>query len=287
MSKEPKDAFTGILRGWDTIIQNSYGLKDHISSLTAAREALKKVPDLGELFGALFYEIERNFSEGTPSPGLANSNWELRRAGEFSENTTSLEKRLEKRAVNPSPSALNGGDFDHELNRWFNQMPAGSGYVGSDSNKGSRIDLVYQSDHAGENYVFVELKLFNDSGTPIYAAFEILSYGFLYLFTRKNLLREFEPVPDRQRVLNAKVVQLIVLAPESYYTEFNRPVSELNRFAGTIDEALRPFAKEIVPELRMSFEFWRYTAPISETDAIDSFTGFKPAPYGEALSDPA
>lgn len=278
MSRQAKNRFTGILGGWDEIIRDHYGLKHEVTTKSAAREAYHVTPDLTALFEALFAQIERNLSS-SPSPRVADSNWNLRRAEKISTQNASLEKLLEKRVVSLS-SDLGGRNAEGE---WFNQVPAGSGFASSSSNRKNSIDLVYRCGD-GKEYAFIELKVCNKSGTPFYATFENLSYGFLYLVTRTNkrLGAIFAKAVEKP-ILEAERIQLIILAPEGYYGE-NKPFhSQLKQFERSVRGALVSFVRSRLPELEMGFEFRQFVNPVSSVEEINRFEGFEPAPYGELV----
>ncbi|MCB1092696.1 MAG: hypothetical protein KDL87_14265, partial [Verrucomicrobiae bacterium] len=230
MTKTPRNKFTGILGGWDEIIrcgECGFSLHVPIDSKSAERVAYRAIPDLGSLFAKLLNQIEKNFSVGNPSENLAVSNWRLRLAPDLDEDKSPLEKRLEKRFVELSkPTGPLAG--------WFNQIPAASGYFDPRKNRKNSIDLVYET-RTGKEYEFIELKLDPTSGWPFYATFEILSYGFLFLFTRidPELQKRFEDATEEQRVLKAEKIRLIVLAPESYFSESEQGVRGLEEFQGS------------------------------------------------------
>ena len=278
MNETKKDRFTGILAGWDGLIYHHYKLNHSITRESAARDAYQSKSDLTPLFNDLFDQIEQNLNP-TPSPRVGDSNWKLRRAKDRSDHNGSLEKLLEKRVVNLSPH----DDCEASSGGWFNQIPACSGYANSKSNRKNSIDLVYEGNRGGE-YSIIELKLDNTSGTPFYATYENLSYGFLYLLSRTNecLRSIFENAPVKP-ILTAERIRLIVLAPTSYYEE-NQPFAvSLKEFEQRVHRALGAFAKSKVPRLEMGFEFRQFNNPVSSPEEIDCFEGFDPAPYGQCV----
>jgi len=269
MSK--KDQFTGILEGWDDAIKRHYGLQNALTTKTAERAAYEATEvDLKALFAELFEIIEGKLRGDVEKVG--EPNWGLREAKKISEHNTSIEKWLEKRVA--------------QLDPWSNQVPAASGYKDAYSNRKNSIDLVYEIESA-KRYAFVELKVHRGSGSPFYAAYEILSYGFLYLLTRSNkALRERYSVNPEKRLLEAESIQLIVLAPSDGYYDATEIVV-LRDFERSIDDALREFAREQVPGLKMSFEFRRFSnLPNLEEnlEELRSFEGFAPGPFGERLN---
>lgn len=277
MSNSNTNRFTGILAGWDEIIRDHYNLQHAVTTKTAARDAYQSDSDLPALFSALFAQMERNLSP-TPSPSIGTSNWNLRHALDISDKNESLEKLLEKRVV-----SLSAGEKDASPSGdWFNQVPAGSGYTTSASNRKSSIDLVYRK---GKNeYAVIELKVCNNSGTPFYATYENLSYGFLYLLTRTNdrLKLIFADAVEKP-ILSAEKIQLVILAPKSYYEE-NKPFyPQLKRFERKIQNALTTFVRAKLPELNMGFKFIQFTNPVSSVEEIERFMGFEPGPLGQQV----
>ena len=139
---------------------------------------------------------------GYSKPSRENWRWK-RHANLFAENK-SPEIILERSIV----SACGDG--------WSNQMPTASGLVGPSSDKRAAVDLVYRSDSG--RYSLIELKV--DSDNPLFAAVEILLYGLLFVWSRDNqekLGYDFEVQP----VLAATSVTLSVLAPISYYHDYD------------------------------------------------------------------
>ena len=277
-TQEKRDRFTGILAGWDDLISEHYKLRHAVTTITAARKAYEAEPDLPALFRALFERMEENF-KSAPKPSVGVSNWKLRQAEDCSEKNCSLEKLLEKQVATLAKAAQG----DSPLSRLYNQIPAASGYASPTSNRKNSIDLVYEI-ACGKEYAFIELKVSNKSGTPFYAAYENLSYGFLYLLTRTDtrLLEIFAEAPAKP-ILNAEKVHLIILAPNSYYAENRKFATGLKRFEEFFNTELRKFAKAKVTGLEMGFEFRQFSNPVSSREDIDVFTGFEPAPYGERL----
>ncbi len=92
---------------------------------------------------------------------------------------------------------------------WLNQVPVASGLINDRFDKRAALDLVKLEDDAAR---FVELKWKSD--TPAYAAFEVLRYGLVYLFSRVNVV-EFD-YADRQ-MMRVGRVDLQVLAPTVFF----------------------------------------------------------------------
>lgn len=91
---------------------------------------------------------------------------------------------------------------------WSNQVPVASGVVRSSGERRRAIDLVHQKDV--EHFEFIELKIASD--TPLYAAFEIISYVGVWLLSRG--------ARSTSQLLNATRIDARVLAPAEYYAPF-------------------------------------------------------------------
>jgi hypothetical protein len=99
---------------------------------------------------------------------------------------------------------------------WVNQVPTASGLLDKTSETHCNIDLVCR---VGEHsYEFIELKY--DDATPLFAAFEILKYALLFLISRERR-EDFKYSQERNPLLWAHTVNLVVLAPASYYTLYS------------------------------------------------------------------
>jgi hypothetical protein len=128
------------------------------------------------------------------------------------------EKRLEKAVVRrPEENGL-GDD-------WGNQISTASGLSQDRGDSRRNIDLVRRS--AKEHYRFIELKVRRGTNTPLSAGIELLEYALLYVWVRQNIgkLRDDETIPDcdaSKALLNAKVIELEVLAPDNYYAGYDK-----------------------------------------------------------------
>lgn len=210
------------------------------SVLTGARDFLRRSPP--DIEGAI-NKIEANWSK---KKSRSTQNWRLLHVPlEKSSGYNKLDWR--KSEVLLERMICSAGNQKKRL--IWNQMPAASGLLPLPpkredgkrriASEGRRsIDLVYQPNDAEEIYEFLELKIRRKDGSADslrHAALEILEYGLLYLFSRKN--REvlgYANRPDKTRyaVLGATEIRLRVLAGEEYYAAQNRSevsVSEINR----------------------------------------------------------
>lgn len=95
---------------------------------------------------------------------------------------------------------------------WWNQVPVASGLYGKSAGKRRAIDLVRRRNPS--TYDFIELKV--DSNRPLYAAIEILEYGFAWYFSRLEPGIGYKARIQRS-LLSAERVHLSVLAPTAFY----------------------------------------------------------------------
>ena len=96
-------------------------------------------------------------------------------------------------------------------------------------------------------YDFIELKV-KDS-TPLYAAMEILKYGLVYALCRKNT-RVLQPKHKERLLLQATGIHLRVLAPATYYADF-----DLARFEVSLDKGIGAFGAQEGLPFEMDFKF--------------------------------
>ncbi len=93
---------------------------------------------------------------------------------------------------------------------WSNQVPIASGMIAGGGDRRRAIDLVHR--RGPDAFDFVELKVGSDN--PLYAAVEILKYGFVWLLSREHRARlGYGGKP----LVETSDVRLSVLAPLPYY----------------------------------------------------------------------
>lgn len=120
---------------------------------------------------------------------------------------------------------------------WANQVPVASGVVRSSAERRRAIDLVHE---CGEgHYEFIELKVASD--TPLYAAFEIISYVGVWLLSRNG--------GRGKPLLDAKRIDARVLAPAAYYAPFS-----LGRIEQTLNQELQEYGARKGTILSFGFE---------------------------------
>jgi hypothetical protein len=178
-------------------------------------------------------QIEKNWSAPQRTPSAEN--WRWKKKDGLRVKNTSKEKILEKRiATNTNMN-------------WVNQMPTASGLLNGTGGKLHNIDLAHQISLS--EFELIELKWGSD--TPLFAAFEILKYGLLYLFSRKHAFELGYALEDKP-ILKANAVALIVLAPFGYYGQY----SSLTKWLGNeLNTALNDYDPCSELGVRMSFRF--------------------------------
>jgi hypothetical protein len=127
---------------------------------------------------------------------------------------------------------------------WVNQVPVASGLTGSAGGRRA-IDLVHQCRDG--RYEFIELKVGEGAGTPLFAAMEILQYGVLYIFSRENASTLGY---EETGMLGATGIHLKVLAPASYYEGY-----DLSWLEESINSGLAKFLAQGERGFKMNFTF--------------------------------
>lgn len=122
-------------------------------------------------------------------------------------------------------------------NDWSNQVPIASGVVRPSAERRRAIDLVHKL--AEGHFEFIELKIASD--TPLYAAFEIISYAGVWLLSRRE--------GCGNPLLEAKRIDLRVLAPAAYYSPYS-----LGRIEQTLNLELQEYGRRYGAELSFGFE---------------------------------
>lgn len=131
------------------------------------------------------------------------------------ENWRWFDPKCEHAAHNASPEvtlerAIVSAARSQGRTDWSNQVPIASGMIAGGGDRRRAIDLVHQ--RGPDAFNFVELKVGSDN--PLYAAVEILKYGFVWLLSREHRARlGYGGKP----LVEALDVRLSVLAPHSYY----------------------------------------------------------------------
>lgn len=207
--------------------------------------------DIEALVLNLYQRINQNLetvARRTPS----SKNWDL--SCKFTAGSAEKPREVRLAAKNKSAEVvlerliiqaiLNRGGKD-----WFHQCPTASGVYSMRSDR-CHIDLIHE---IGEDaFELIELKV--ASNNPVFAAFEILRNGLLYLHARRSLSAHYAG----KRLLKARKVRLLVLAPLTYYIYKRRGRTakpkgyDLRWFEKALDRAVSAFAK---PDCEMTFAF--------------------------------
>lgn len=167
--------------------------------------------DLGKenLLADLLEIIDTNWRAGGCVYRGERRNWVLEKSPSLNPQNVSAEVILERLAV-----LLFETNWAHP--KLFNQVATCSGLMPEKNEGGMHVDLV--CDQGRNRYEFIELKYLDGSrgaygsNNPLYAAFEVLVYGLLFIHAKKSkgLLGE-TPLQHAERI------QLTVLAPLDFY----------------------------------------------------------------------
>lgn len=243
MSQKPKSQ--GIFEGTDEIVSSFLGLTggeklNQKSTCQRLASAPNGPLDFEALISDLYARIEHNWSHRDRQSPPSLQNWRSEPQTTLDKDNRSPEVLLE-RAV----AILGSRDI---LPGWFNQVPVASGLVDSHADGRAAIDLVQRQ---GDRAEFIELKW--NSDTPAFAAFEILRYGLVFLFSSVN--REALGYSEKG-LLDARDVMLRVLARHAYYDEF-----DLTWLGHGLDGGIRAFAERMTNgKLSMGFGFLAFSA---------------------------
>jgi hypothetical protein len=193
-----------------------------------------------EVFEAVADDFERVADSAGKAP--SSENWRIEEQTKDWTKDCSAEVDLERYLVQARLRPL----------EWWNQIPIASGLGGG---RRQCIDLVHARSAGG--YDFVELKV--KSNTPIYAAVEILQYGYFWLLSRVHRDR-LGYSRSRRTLLDAKAVRLCVLAPQEFYSGFN-----LGGLESGVDREVAAIAERY--QAQMGFRFFAFRRPEFPADA--------------------
>lgn len=145
---------------------------------------------------------------------------------------------------------------------WTCQMPTLSGFFGSAAHKRRSIDLVQRIGPAF--YRLIELKVGSD--TPLYALFELLGYGLTYLHAR----RHGHHGSGKHDVMDAKRLELLILAPDDWYRFRRRGAAQAHTFdlswlSDSIGQAISALASPLQVQIR--FERFEWIGDVSKAGA--------------------
>ena len=202
----------------------------------------------------IYERLVNNFKEPDNrfhSRGPSMENWRFKKIPYIAKHNESKEKTLEK-AIAKLPSL-----------EWVNQVPTSSGLVSDASDKLRNIDLVHRI--GPRKFEFIELKV--ESDTPMFAAFEIVINGLIYL-----LSTEFysESCINAKETLSAKVIHLQTLAPENYYSRYSLAWLEAELNKGLENLIAKKFSSRI--EMDFSFTSFQnsFSLPCEEKELLET-----------------
>jgi hypothetical protein len=216
--------------------------------------------DGAELIRILLRRIADNRSTLTEASQAARGKelWRWKKNKRLSRNNTSIEVRIERAIARL---------LDDE---WVNQVPSASGLTDEDEQRRS-IDIVHR--RSPVEFDFIELKALRSgkrpSGeqTPLFASMEVLKYGLLFLFCKKNRDLLFPEGTERKPILNANRVHLEVLMTPNCYLHSERRgpfrIGWLNRLLTEGLNELNQYQKDTNCESGVQFEFSFKTFPRS------------------------
>ena len=165
-----------------------------------------------ELFSALDHMWQKAIESDDFRTSNENFRWHKPQL-KLSKKNSSPEVTLERQLIN---ACIEARRVD-----WSNQVPVASGIAGPRAFKHRAIDLVHR--WAPDGFEFVELKV--GSNTPLYAATQIMLYGFLWLLARRDQRRLKHAGSP---ILSASRLKLSVLAPLEFYAR--KETTLLQRF---------------------------------------------------------
>ena len=154
---------------------------------------------------------------------------------------------------NRSEEVLLNRTLAQKLNkeRWTNETPTASGLAEKGGREPGGLDLAY---HCPPDRVrLIELKI--RSNNPVYAAFQIVTYGLVLNLARlvhERLLHKNGPITISEQWRSANQADLLVLAPTSYYSEY----PNLGWFEDQLKAGVVTFGK--TQKLGMDFGFRRF-----------------------------
>lgn len=237
MSENPENPDDHILSGFNELAKPwKYGL----------RKDFENIP-LEEMLES----IDEQFEPSLPLYKLSIPTWRFEKRPNFVPHHPGRETVLER-----SISV-------YKDDKWANQVPTSSGFRRQGG--GTRnIDLVFES--ADSNFVFYELKVGLNAGDAFSAAFELLGYGLLYIYSRASLAFYKE-----RHLMKARAVDLRVLGTCGYWDEQKaewgaeklEKFKQLKQFQGAISRKLNRLVSDCLLECKMDFGFYTFPEDFS------------------------
>jgi len=252
-----------LLAGVDAIVDRHLRIEDigqppHYRHLKAYRRVTSNWQfDGASMLREAYARIVSNWP-GTRCRGHENWRWEKKTY--IADYNDSPEKRFEKTVAIQCPD-------------WVNMVPVASGVLPDVEEGGRRIDLAHRCGPAW--FEFVELKLGEHCNTPLHAAIEILGYGLVYLFSRRN--RNALGYDEPNALLSAQRIDLKALTPYEAYCPGSLAVFEREIRRGL--EALVVKGEGV--EMTFQFEQFPCGLEIREASASAAMDG-RVAVYAES-----
>ena len=186
-------------------------------------------------FEGLLCDLYRLLAENRTGRAPSKENWRTTLQTQLNPANADPEILLERAVALLAKRGL--------LRGWANQVPVASGLVDHKDDRRAAIDLVYLGPNEAR---FVELKWASDN--PVYAAFELLRYGLVYVYSR---VRKEEMGYGDRLLMKPERVFLFVLAPPPFYRGY-----ALEGLRKGLDQGIRALAeRELGSGLNMSFSF--------------------------------
>ena len=233
LSPVPPATARGMLAGTRELINKALGLEVAFDTKTAAqRLSASPIPlDAATLLDRMYEGIVQNWDR---SECRSTQLWRSLAKTDIAAHNASPEKTLEKAIAEWARD-------------WFNQIPAASGLLIHVEEKHMNVDLGHFI--APGHLELIELKAGPHADTPLKAAFEIVGYGLLYCFARAHRFQL--ALPKANRVLDARRVDLKVLAPREVYAGYRFKWLE-----SSLDAGFKLFSKRrFSGTLEMNFRF--------------------------------
>lgn len=230
---DPAPVGRGMLAGTRELIDAALGLGVAFDTRTAALQLSESPVSLNAaiLFDQMYERIVRNWDR---SECRSTQLWRSFAKPDIAAHNASPEKMLEKAIVEWASD-------------WFNQIPAASGLLIGVEEKHRNVDLGHFVTPG--HLELIELKAGPHADTPLKAAFEIVGYGLLYCFARAHRLQL--ALPRENRVLDARRVDLKVLAPRAVYAAYR-----LKWLGTSLDAGFQQFSRRrFTGALEMNFRF--------------------------------
>ena len=191
--------------------------------------------NLPEAIEQMYRRIESNW--GRAAPNGKGENWRWARQETISERNNGPEIRFARAVANFAD------------NTWANHIPTASGLSligGSFSRERSRaVDLGHLD---GSRHELIELKLGQKCQSAVFAAFEIMISGLLYIFSHHHS-QAYKYDPTRQYI-RSSVIELIALCPPHCYAAGN-----FQWLKDDINHGIHLVTRYAASELSMRFAF--------------------------------